>query len=88
MASGVPCPGFADALDAVLEYDARDRLEEIQIPTMIIWGTDDWVIPSAAALSYNRRIPNSRLEIFEHTGHVPQLERPARFNALLDEFLT
>jgi pimeloyl-ACP methyl ester carboxylesterase len=87
MASGVPCPGFADALDAVIEYDARDRLEEIEIPTMIIWGTDDWVIPSAAALSYNRRIPHSRLEIFEHTGHVPQLERPARFNAVLDEFL-
>ncbi len=88
MASGVPCPGFADALDAVIEYDARDRLEEIEIPTMIVWGTDDWVIPSAAALSYNRRIPHSRLEIFEQTGHVPQLERPARFNAVLDEFLS
>jgi pimeloyl-ACP methyl ester carboxylesterase len=88
MASGVPCLGFADALDAVLEYDARDRLEEIQIPTMIVWGTHDWVIPSAAALSYNRRIPHSRLEIFEHTGHVPQMERPERFNRLLDEFLS
>jgi pimeloyl-ACP methyl ester carboxylesterase len=87
MASGVPCPGFADALDAVIEYDARDRLEEIQIPVMIVWGTHDWVIPSAAALSYNRRIPHSRLEIFEDTGHVPQLERPARFNAVLEEFL-
>ena len=87
MASGVPCPGFADALDAVIEYDARDRLEEIQIPTMIVWGTDDWVIPSAAAVSYNRRIPHSRLEIFEHTGHVPQMERPERFNAVLEEFL-
>ena len=87
MASGVPCPGFADALDAVIEYDARDRLEEIKIPTMIIWGMDDWVISAAAALSYHRRIPQSRLDIFEHTGHVPQMERPARFNALLDEFL-
>jgi len=87
MASGVPCPGFADALDAVIEYDARDRLEEIEIPTMILWGTDDWVIPSVAAHSYHRRIPHSRLEIFEHTGHVPQMERPARFNALLDDFL-
>jgi pimeloyl-ACP methyl ester carboxylesterase len=85
--SGVPCPGFADSLDAVIEYDARDRLEEIEIPVMIVWGMDDWVISAAAALSYHRRIPQSRLEIFEHTGHVPQLERPARFNALLDEFL-
>jgi pimeloyl-ACP methyl ester carboxylesterase len=88
MASGLPAPGFADALAAVIEYDARDRLEEIQIPAMIVWGTDDWVIPSAAALSYNRRIPHSRLEIFERTGHVPQLERPQRFNALLDDFLS
>ncbi|HEY2334127.1 MAG TPA: alpha/beta hydrolase [Solirubrobacterales bacterium] len=87
MASGVPCPGFAPALEAVIEYDARDRLEEIEIPTMIVWGTDDWVIPSAAALSYHRRIPHSRLEIFERTGHVPQLERPGRFNRVLDEFL-
>ncbi len=87
MASGLPCPGFADALDAVIEYDARDRLEEIEIPVMIVWGTDDWVIPSVAAHSYQRRIPHSRLEIFERTGHVPQMERPARFNALLDEFL-
>ncbi len=87
MASGLPCPGFADALDAVIEYDARDRLEEIEVPTMIVWGMEDWVIPSAAALSYHRRIPRSRLEIFEHTGHVPQMERPARFNALLDDFL-
>jgi pimeloyl-ACP methyl ester carboxylesterase len=85
--SGVPCPGFADALDAVLEYDARDRLEEVEIPVMIVWGFEDWVISAAAALSYHRRIPHSRLEIFEHTGHVPQMERPARFNALLDEFL-
>jgi pimeloyl-ACP methyl ester carboxylesterase len=41
----------------------------------------------AAALSYHRRIPHSRLEIFERTGHVPQLERPLRFIALLQEFL-
>jgi pimeloyl-ACP methyl ester carboxylesterase len=86
--SGVPCPGFAPAIQAVIEYDARDRLEEIQIPTLIVWGTDDWVIPSAAAHSYNRRIPNSKLAIFEHTGHVPQMERPERFNRLLEEFLS
>ncbi len=87
MASGVPCAGFSDALEAVIEYDARDRLADIDIPTMIVWGSDDWVISALAALSYHRRIPGSRLEILERTGHVPQLERPARFNALLDDFL-
>jgi len=85
--AGVPCPGFTEALAGVIEYDARDRLEEIELPVMIVWGTDDWVIPSAAAHSYNRRIPHSQLAIFEHTGHVPQMERPERFNRLLDEFV-
>jgi pimeloyl-ACP methyl ester carboxylesterase len=88
MTSGLPALGFADALDAVIEYDARHRLAEIEIPVMIVWGTDDWVIPSVAAHSYHRRIPHSQLAIFEATGHVPQLERPARFNRLLEEFLS
>lgn len=87
IASGLPALGFAEALQAVIEYDARDRLAEIEVPTLIVWGFDDWVISALAALSYHRRIPHSRLEIFERTGHVPQLERPARFNRLLDEFL-
>jgi pimeloyl-ACP methyl ester carboxylesterase len=79
--------GFGDALHAVIRRDIRERLGEIEMPTMIVWGQSDQVIPMAAALSYHRRIPHSRLEIFERTGHVPQLERPARFNALLDDFL-
>jgi pimeloyl-ACP methyl ester carboxylesterase len=79
--------GFGDALHAVIRHDIRERLAEIEIPTMIVWGQSDRVIPMAAALSYHRRIPHSRLEIFERTGHVPQLERPLRFNALLDDFL-
>ena len=49
---------------------------------------NDRVVPVEAAIGYHRLIPGSRLEIFERTGHVPQMERPARFNPLLDEFLT
>ncbi len=79
--------GFGDALRATIRHDIRERLVGIEIPTLVVWGLSDRVIPVAAAISYHRRIPHSRLEIFERTGHVPQLERPARFNALLDEFL-
>ncbi len=85
--AGGRCPGFGDALQDLIAHDIRDRLATIEMPTLIVWGLSDRVIPVAAAISYHRRIPHSRLEIFERTGHVPQLERPARFNALLDEFL-
>lgn len=79
--------GFGEALHAVIRHDIRERLGEIEMPTMIVWGQSDRVVPMGAALSYHRRIPHSRLEIFERTGHVPQLERPLRFNSLLEEFL-
>jgi pimeloyl-ACP methyl ester carboxylesterase len=80
--------GFEQALRATLHHDIRDRLGDIDIPTLVVAGLSDRVIPVAAAVSYHRRIPHSRLEVFERTGHLPQLERPLRFNALLDEFLT
>ncbi|MBS1675881.1 MAG: alpha/beta fold hydrolase [Actinobacteria bacterium] len=79
--------GFEPALADLIRTDFREGLARIAMPTMIVWGLSDRVIPVAAAASYHRRIPGSHLEIFERTGHVPQLERPLRFNALLDEFL-
>ena len=80
-------PGFAEALAAMAGYDTRHRLPEIEIPTLVVWGLKDRIVPVEAAIGYHRLIPDSRLELFERTGHLPQMERPARFNALLDEFL-
>jgi pimeloyl-ACP methyl ester carboxylesterase len=80
--------GFGDALHSLILHDSRERLSAIEVPTLIVWGLSDRVVPAAAAASYHRRIPHSRLEIFERTGHVPQLERPLRFNRLLAEFIT
>jgi pimeloyl-ACP methyl ester carboxylesterase len=79
--------GFGEALQATIATDIRGRLGAIEVPTLVVGGLSDRVIPVAGAVSLHRRIPHSRLEIFERTGHVPQLERPARFNALLEEFL-
>jgi pimeloyl-ACP methyl ester carboxylesterase len=87
MEPGLRAPGFADAIRAIGGYDTRHRLPEIEVPTMVVWGLKDQVVPVEAAIGYHRLIDGSRLELFERTGHVPQMERPERFNALLDEFL-
>lgn len=87
MEPGLQSPGFFDGLRSIGGYDTRERLPEIEIPTLIVWGLNDQVVPVEAAIGYHRLIPESRLEIFERTGHVPQLERPARFNSLLDDFI-
>jgi pimeloyl-ACP methyl ester carboxylesterase len=84
---GVRSPGFAGAMRAIGGYDTRHRLPEIEIPTLVVWGMKDRIVPVEAAIGYHRLIKGSRLELFERTGHVPQMERPQRFNQLLDEFL-
>lgn len=84
---GLQAPGFSDALASIWGYDTRARLPEIEIPSLVVWGINDQIVPVEAALGYHRLIPESRLEIFERTGHLPQLERPARFNPLLEQFI-
>jgi pimeloyl-ACP methyl ester carboxylesterase len=85
---GAGKPGFIQGLQAVLDYDVRDRLPEIACPTLIVWGDRDRLIPVRDAALFAELIPNSRKVIFEDTGHMSMLERPAAFNALLEQFLS
>ena len=80
-------PAAADATDAIMSYDYRERVGEIACPTLIVWGRNDRVVPVSSAEEYHRLIERSRVEVFDDTGHVPMVERPARFNALLEAFL-
>jgi pimeloyl-ACP methyl ester carboxylesterase len=84
---GAGKPGFLPALQAILEYDFRDRLPEIACPTLIVWGDSDRLVNVRDADTFAELIPNSRKVIFEDTGHVAMLERPAAFNTLLGDFL-
>jgi pimeloyl-ACP methyl ester carboxylesterase len=76
-----------DALNAIWDYDFRDRLPDISVPTLIVWGRQDRIVPVSGAFEYERLIPDARRVIFDNTGHLPMLERPARFNQLVEEFL-
>ena len=79
---------FDQAVRSARSGPLRDRLEEIGVPTLIVWGRNDRVVPVPAALSYRKRIgDNAELVIFDECGHVPQIERPVRFNRVLERFL-
>jgi pimeloyl-ACP methyl ester carboxylesterase len=79
--------GFVPALDALTSYPIRDRLPEIACPTLIVWGTGDWLVPVRDADEFARLIPNARKVVWPQTGHMAMLERPAAFNRLLAAFL-
>jgi pimeloyl-ACP methyl ester carboxylesterase len=80
-------PGFTDALRAIMDYDFRDRLTEIGCPTLIVWGTDDMLVPESDASEYERLIPSSRKVVFKDTGHMAMIERPQTFNDCMVEWL-
>jgi pimeloyl-ACP methyl ester carboxylesterase len=86
-AQGTGAPGFMLALDALANYDFRDRLPEIACPTLVVQGTDDMLVPLRDAYEYERLIPRSKTLILRDTGHLPMLERAPTFNRALLEFL-
>jgi pimeloyl-ACP methyl ester carboxylesterase len=57
------------------------------VPTMLVWGSRDGVIPASHAATAHRAMPGSRLEVFEGAGHFPHHSDPDRFLAVLREFL-
>jgi pimeloyl-ACP methyl ester carboxylesterase len=86
LANGFGAPGVIPAVGALVGYDLLERLQRIRVPTLVVWGRDDLVVPASDAAGFTDRIPGSRLVVFDDCGHVPQAERPVRFNRLLAEF--
>jgi pimeloyl-ACP methyl ester carboxylesterase len=86
--TGTGKPGFLDALDALTDYDFRDRLDDVKVPVLLVWGREDNLVPVEDADEFERLIPNARKVVLDDTGHVPMLERPDTFNDLVVEFLS
>ena len=80
-------PAAAPGAFALATYDFRDHIGAIECPTLVLWGANDFVIDAGAANRYEKLIPHSRKVVLDDTGHVPMVERPARFNAIVEEFL-
>ena len=64
-----------------------ERLGEIRVPTLILWGGRDRLIPPPWGQAFARAIPGSRLVVFPKLGHVPQEEDPAATLAALRDWL-
>jgi pimeloyl-ACP methyl ester carboxylesterase len=84
---------FVRTIRAVIDpggqtVSAMDRLHlAAQMPTLIVWGDNDTIIPVSHAHAAHGAIPGSRLEIIEGCGHFPHVEVPERFLQLLLAFL-
>lgn len=63
-------------------------LEGVQgLPTLLVWGREDKIVPVSAGQVYNRAIVGSELAVFDGCGHRPEIERSQEFIARVQSFL-
>jgi pimeloyl-ACP methyl ester carboxylesterase len=67
---------------------AHDHLPlAVEVPTLVVWGTKDRMIPAWHATTAHEAIPGSRVVLFTGAGHFPHLDEPERFATVLGEFV-
>ena len=79
---------YQKTLEASVAQDRDAPLEQIRVPTLIIAGEEDTVYPPELARDMARRIPGAELMMFEHTGHLANLEEPEKFNQAVFDFVS
>jgi abhydrolase domain-containing protein 6 len=78
---------FAGLHEDMLERPLNDRLAEVKVPTLIVWGRHDRLLHVSTAEVQHAAITGSELAILEHLGHVPMVEDPAATSAVQLPFL-
>jgi pimeloyl-ACP methyl ester carboxylesterase len=83
----IPPDAFTRQLNAILNFDAYKRLENIKAPTLVVAAGRDVLVPPENSRLIVEKIPNSRLVTFERSGHGLIVQERDRFEELVFEFL-
>ena len=72
---------------SAIRNNLGEELNNIQQPTLLVWGQNDTITPPFVAREFQRLIPNSELHFIDKCGHAPMMEQPQAFNEILHKFL-
>jgi pimeloyl-ACP methyl ester carboxylesterase len=73
---------------SAIRNNLGEELNQIKVPTCLIWGKNDTVTPPFVAEEFKKLIPQSELHFIDKCGHAPMMEVPSAFNEILANFLT
>ncbi|MEK0422153.1 MAG: hypothetical protein RLZ95_63 [Bacteroidota bacterium] len=73
---------------SAIRNNLGEELNQIKVPTCLIWGKNDTVTPPFVAEEFHKLIPQSELHFIDKCGHAPMMEVPGEFNTILSTFLT
>jgi 3-oxoadipate enol-lactonase len=85
--AAVPEPTYRATMLALMGFDLRGALKNIAVPTLLLSGSKDNNAPAPMMAKMASYIPMAKYVELDGVGHLANLERPAAFNAALDEFL-
>jgi pimeloyl-ACP methyl ester carboxylesterase len=72
---------------SAIRNNLGEELNQVKLPTLLVWGNNDNITPPFVAREFNKLIPNSELYFIDKCGHAPMMEVPEEFNAILHKFL-
>jgi len=78
---------FLRAARDLLNKDMRDLLATIAVPTLLIWGENDTLVPAAFGDILRQEIANSRLLVLKKAGHIVMYDLSQEFNTAILAFL-
>ena len=93
LSDGQTRQAFLRTLRSVVEYrgQAVSAINKLHLssglPTLLIWGDQDRIIPVAHGYAAHAAVPGSRLEVLTGVGHFPQVEAPTAVVDILDDFI-
>ena len=79
-------PSEFHVVGSLCDWDITDRLGEIDVPTLLVSGRYDEATPRIVE-EIHSRVAGSRWELFEESSHMPHVEEPERFLAVVGAFL-
>jgi pimeloyl-ACP methyl ester carboxylesterase len=71
----------------IADHGLARRLHRIRIPTLVLWGREDALVPVAYAGEFARRIEDSRVQVLDDCGHAMQGDQPEQMFTAITEFL-
>lgn len=78
---------FHLSIASLYETDLSSRLDEIEMPTLGIYGEKDRIVDPGQGEILARGVPNAQVRHFDRSGHFPMLDEPERFHGVLGQFL-
>jgi pimeloyl-ACP methyl ester carboxylesterase len=71
----------------IADHGLAGRLHRVRLPTLVLWGREDALVPVAYAEEFGTRIAGSHVQVLEGCGHVLQVDQPELTWAALSQFL-